>query len=604
MAAFALSAPPVLSESGTGSWIAQLESNDWILQADALAQMEASGSAEAVEPIRKLLTSEASAYVRARALLALARLKPEAARQAALTAASEGESAMRVAGLMALGLIGEPAGVDIAAKAVNDSDPAVQRAGIEAYARLQGAKAAPLLTNRLRSDDEQIAVDAARAIGHTDPRKALTELVAALDRPQARVRAAAAAALGPLQRNEAIESLLRLLAREDEAAVGDVALASLMQFEPRQLAPAIDRAMNGDPAMRRAALRVVRQRPDALFRLAVFRGMLDASLDPALLREGIVVLGELGGTEAQRVIRQHATHPDPIVRARAIERLTPVDEASWWSLVRDRLADEDAAVRDAAFAAFERADVGRAPGGVLELLRTPLHSDRPEIVKRAIVALRNHLDADSSLQALAVLAPVLGGAEDELRQLAASALAPHLDNEGRQQLAAAQGFVTRWQVVLPFPSDAQMGGLDIAYPPESGFDPAAAYRVEGMDEDDPPLQWTSLTTYDHEGNLLFSQGGAEHENKVAYAYARLDSPRAQSVVFDVIPDGDARLWLNGKLLGGARYRETNRLAANLQPGVNALLVKVANQRGPWYVAVRVLDAERSAPAPFREITPP
>lgn len=84
---------------------------------------------------------------------------------------------------------------------------------------------------------------------------------------------------------------------------------------------------------------------------------------------------------------------------------------------------------------------------------------------------------------------------------------------------------------------------------------------------------------------------------VAYAFAHIVSPASKKVVFRVNSDDGVRIWLNGHLIhdhhiGRGIEEDADVVAAVLQKGDNAMLVKVDQGTGGWAFSVAVLDENR------------
>lgn len=567
------------------AWLAQLSDGDWILKADALAQLASHRVAAAADPIAKLLEGREPPYIQARALVALASLKPQAALKPALSLVTSPEAELRLAAVEALGVIGDASGRDAAAKAVNDDDPAVQRAAIRTYARLHGKAATKLVTNRLRADDPRIAADAAAAIAYTDPPVARHELIAALSRPEDPVRLAAVQALGELDGGEAVQPLLDRLASDTSRAVQQASLSALQRFDAKTLEPALAQAMVGDDAHRAAAVAVVRAAPDPRFTPSTVRLVKDPATPTPVLLDALAALGTLGGRDAQWAIRQRVSHSEPAVRARALSVLAPADDDAWWLLLPPRLRDDDADVRHAAFAALARADVTKVPGGLVELMAPLLTHEDTQVVRQAAAVLREHSDQIPAATLVQALTPVLGGPDDDLRRQTAAWLDPLVDKTGQQAIIDVQGYITQWMVAMPFPSDQQASGMAKAYPPEDSIDLTATYPRDDGD----PVEWQARTASGEDQRVVLSGSEAWSEWKVAYLVADLDADAPVPVRFHITGDDLTRLWLNGKPLTPETIKDAGHVDAQLDRGRNRLLIKLGNNKGLWHLSVRVTD---------------
>jgi putative heme-binding domain-containing protein len=90
--------------------------------------------------------------------------------------------------------------------------------------------------------------------------------------------------------------------------------------------------------------------------------------------------------------------------------------------------------------------------------------------------------------------------------------------------------------------------------------------------------------------------GKRAESSASYLAVRFDSPTAQPATVVLGTDDKARLWLNGKPVwtgGGTRAAapDQDRVEVTLQPGVNTLLLKVANGNNPHGAYLTVLSSQ-------------
>ncbi len=81
-------------------------------------------------------------------------------------------------------------------------------------------------------------------------------------------------------------------------------------------------------------------------------------------------------------------------------------------------------------------------------------------------------------------------------------------------------------------------------------------------------------------------------NAVAYAYLEVSSPRGQKVALKLGSDDGIKVWLNGVLIWANHSHwmvvpDHEAVAANLEPGMNRLLVKVEQMGGGWGFSVRM-----------------
>ncbi len=171
---------------------------------------------------------------------------------------------------------------------------------------------------------------------------------------------------------------------------------------------------------------------------------------------------------------------------------------------------------------------------------------------------------------------------------------------------AADGYVREWLVVGPFPSEP----LD--RPTPEGYTRAGFGRdfLTGLGGERRAV-FTTETKVDGgiaaqrfvakaNGVVDLTQLFGDGQRRVAYLFAWVDSPEAQTVTFFFGSDDGGKVWVNGEPVHiawvaggrGVRLRE-EPFRAKLQRGRNALLVKV-EQNGPgWGTAVEVLPRAKA-----------
>lgn len=78
-------------------------------------------------------------------------------------------------------------------------------------------------------------------------------------------------------------------------------------------------------------------------------------------------------------------------------------------------------------------------------------------------------------------------------------------------------------------------------------------------------------------------------NQVHYLYRRLYSAKTQTIEVQIDADERARLWLNGKEISGKPFQGNRKFTLKLEPGDNALLIKIVNGGGEASLAFRAGD---------------
>jgi len=159
------------------------------------------------------------------------------------------------------------------------------------------------------------------------------------------------------------------------------------------------------------------------------------------------------------------------------------------------------------------------------------------------------------------------------------------------------GWVTRWKVIGPF-DNAGGAGFERAFAPEQGVDFAA--EVEGMKG---RVAWRDFESKSDYGLVDFNQPFTSLKSVTGYAAAEFWSDSARPVELRLGCKNGWKVWLNGKFLFARdEYHrgveiDQYRLAAQLQPGRNVILVKcLQNEQTEdwtkeWEFQLRVTDVQ-------------
>ena len=143
------------------------------------------------------------------------------------------------------------------------------------------------------------------------------------------------------------------------------------------------------------------------------------------------------------------------------------------------------------------------------------------------------------------------------------------------------GFVTQWYLLGPFDAPGKTG-FKLRLPPETKVDLQATYTGQ----DGNPIQWKPYQTSDRMGQVNLVQAIAPVKEAVGYAYAELESPRAQEVQLRCGADDNLSVWINEKIaLARLQWLNGTRLdrfsaTVSLRQGVNRILVKIC--QGPQH----------------------
>jgi HEAT repeat protein/sugar phosphate isomerase/epimerase len=408
--------------------------------------------------------------------------------------------------------------------AVDDADEGVRREAWRGLAQVSGPERFPVLIDLLLAQPDAGRGDlAAQAI----------QTVAERTADGARVGELLLAAL-PRASAEVRPQFLRLLGRFGGAkALGTLSAAARSQ----------------DPAVREPAIRALAQWPDPT-PLATLAEIATSDTDPVrktlAWRGSVRLLGlatDLPREERLRRLREAlATAPQPDERRQVLAVLPSLPDPETLALAGEFLADPVLGPE--------------ARPSFLRLARWLAGTNQPG-VREAIAAAQRD--------------PAAG--DDAFRQALQQALA---------EASALVGRIALWDLAGPYAAAGQ-DAFATAWPPEQA---GAAVRWQPVGALDGP--WTSFIKAG-DINLGALLGG---ENCAAYLRAGVQSPTAQDVVLELGSDDGVKVWLNRALVHANDARRATHLGddqakAHLEPGWNALLVKVTQATGEWGLALRL-----------------
>ena len=161
----------------------------------------------------------------------------------------------------------------------------------------------------------------------------------------------------------------------------------------------------------------------------------------------------------------------------------------------------------------------------------------------------------------------------------------------------AEGFIRDWLVLAPFGIDSESGATEIDRKQFADEAQPAARVGARQKVGDKELAWTKVTTKSF--YLDFRElHPDQYENVVAWAVAYVIAPAEKTGLTLAMNSNDqGKVYLNGK--EWVKFTDTRTLekdaedkvtGVTLKPGVNVLVLKVANQENNWQGSVRFLDA--------------
>ncbi len=430
-------ATPLAIEQAFGD----LKSSDWILKWAAMSQLARWKVAEAAPALKAILGGSDHPWIRGRALVALAEL------------------------------LGEGVTAEAQARA-KDPAPQVRCQAVVALARVRREAAWETVQPLLDDKDATLVQHAVRALVYIRRPEANAKAIALLGHADAAVRAEAASTLGQALAPEAIPALLLRMATDNEPKVRLACEKALTAFEARALFLPMLAALRGELTYcYAAALRVLALRPCP----EACEGVAALLRDPPpayrdVLPDALQLLARLDADRYADIFARNLSHPSPQVRARAIESLSKCANADRFKLLRPMLLDREQGVRVAAFRAIRSIADATPPEGFIEYFAEAIQRGDKYTRHAATDLLCERVPPAELPKVVAILAPVLGGKEKEEREYAAKALARIGDEGVRRRIAAAQGYVTNWMLIGPFPYDNRNRGFGAAFFPEYEVD--------------------------------------------------------------------------------------------------------------------------------------
>ena len=162
------------------------------------------------------------------------------------------------------------------------------------------------------------------------------------------------------------------------------------------------------------------------------------------------------------------------------------------------------------------------------------------------------------------------------------------------------GLVVDWWLVGPFEAPEKTG-FALVFEPEQRVDLAATHSGK----DGKSIGWIRHHASDKLGQLNLIDAVATTREAVAYAYAEIEVPQAQSVQVRCGADDNCTIWLNGrKVFGREQWLNGTRFDRFITPitlsaGKNTFLVKICQGPqhrdpevpNPWSLQLRLCNAE-------------
>ncbi|MEQ8766668.1 MAG: HEAT repeat domain-containing protein [Planctomycetota bacterium] len=415
----------------------------------------------------------------------------------------------------------------------------------------------------------EVRAAALEAVSWTKDRSALPEVRRLADDPDPSVRLAGLRLLGAL-RDDAPSTLASLRATLEPGASSeaiDVAVTALRQIDT--------------PGSRQALI-------DACCRKQASRDVIGSAL---------AALSEIGDEQTVSSLRALNSHPEGHVRIALTQCAASIGGSTARSLARTYLKDPDPAVRrEATRASATLRDTEAVP----DLIR--LVEEDPGLRGEAIDALTSipnarALDAylagltDGQSARRAKCVQALGSIRDAVRsELESRQIRGELPPAALVSIRSIYQDpqpVREWQILGPFPKKDDL--------PRDFFSPMVvdgAPVVPSMEGG--AIDWQFHTTDRPHGFIDLRAMMTPNTDCVAYAATWLQSTTARTAKVAVGSDDQVSVFVNGEEVhhnGSARgwTPDQDRIDVKLQPGLNAILVRIGQDGGDWSFNFKIAD---------------
>lgn len=584
---------PSLKPTSVAQLLEQLDSTDWVLQAEAIAQLvkrDPKLAARSFGPIA--LDEQRSPWFRGEALRGLSIVDAGAAIEIARPLLGDRAEPLCIAAVDVVGQHGERGDVSNLTTLLDDQRREVRRAALLALAR-RAPKAAWQHAEQSVADDTS-SVDvthAAEALAIIGTDEARARLRALLQHRREPVRVAAVQAIAMFKDASAAETLFGVVARSPQwiDPVDKAATEAMTRvFGEKADAMLIERLSSNDAPVRQAALHLIAARPtqplcDAMAKRLTRLADIDA--DAAVKAMGILAAAD--GNRYEPQFTAMLGHASPAVQRGAIEQVSALANVNLFKALSTVMNKGDSAVREAVLAAVEsRGDL--PDRGLATFLSPAIDSNQPELRGRAMALLAKHMRPAEFTDALGALDPLLAGTDERDKYAAAKLLLESAPRERRHEVIAALGYIARWQVIGSFENDKRNLGLARRFPPEKEVDFDA--ELEGVDG--TKIKWSAWSVDRLDGRVeLHRIMPVPVHYRIAYGYAEVNVAADTLATVTVECDESFVLFVNGQSAMEAGRRGVYRQTLKLEKGTNRLLIKVSNLRDWWYYSVRVTDAK-------------
>ena len=631
-AAPAAAAAPAPAPVGTGRMLQQLESDDWILQAEALHYFAKNRVTDGLRATRALLVNEkAGPWIRGRALVTLSALENKLDAPEFKKWLEHTRPELRAAAAEALEVGGGDQATAWLQTLLKDKDNTVRYQAAAALARRSKEAAWAVVDPLTAAGTTGPLRPAARALAWTGTDAALQRLAALMAKTEQLSQCLQGIRDVPSPKLVPVILAARAVLPEGEERLHGLILSDLQRRDQKDLIAGLGKFIEagGDPNIRTAA-RIMTLLVPAPELGEPLRKALDKVTDTKTIEAGMIALGIPAIEPAKHLeyFTKQLGHADAGVRALAIRCLAHCEGANLFEILKPKMADENVSVVAAALGALLRSPAADAPRGTLvTYLKAPLGSLDAAVRSLANEVLAHGGSSEDYKPALETLGSLLKGKDDVQRESAAKALGALAPQGQVGDLVSMQGYLAKWTIIGTFLNDEKNSGFQEVFEPEKTIDFKVKYQskyvwagiqggVEGLDAkkvEEREIEWSKVEVDQADGRLLMAANlPPPGSHSIGYAVTDVTAEKAREVILNIDGDDGFRVWLNGAVIGeqmavpDVKTKVTVAtlpgVKAQLKQGSNRFLVKSSNITGGWWVRIRVTDAEGN-PVEFRAPKP-
>ncbi len=610
-----------VSSPATGRMIQQLHAKDWILRADALEYLASHRAREAAKPIRQIVLDEkAQPWLRGRALVALARIEPSNLLSLIKQFSQHKSTRLQAAAAESIQYLPRKALDQSLQALLKDSEMEVRYRALSSFAEHQKDKAWSSVDPLTRELKASVVRWGARALAFVGTKEAMERLrkLAMKSEFQKGILRGILGVPNPKLIGVLLPVLVHVDVNDQRFATG---ISALQQFDKAEVERELKAQLStGDARTIRAisSIIVVLRRPELAnpLRMAMSRIKDLKTLEVVL---STLARRFMRPDDHQELFIQQLKNENVAIRTLAIRGLAHCSRLNLYQKLELTMEDKSPAIVEAALGALQRAPIENAPKGKLvEYLKTPLKSERPDIRKLAYTLL-THAGTNADFKsALDLMGAQLRSTDVEVRSEAAEVLGKLATENQFQTVVRAQGYVTQWRVIGTFYNGPTNEGFNKPYPPEEKIDFNAKYKAKyawvlrgGQRKKadlERTVQWTKASVEKTDGKLIMPPIlPPPAVQAVAYVVADIQIESATEAVLSVDGDDAFRVWLNDKKVAekvGPDIRRHPNVAeqlgikVTLKAGRNRFIVKTSNLMEEWWIRLRLTD-KKGQPIEFQ-----